>query len=201
MFGAVAAAAERDDAVPPAQPLRRAPRSPPTGRRSTTARPTACSPSTASSSTTSRRAAARPSSPARSPARSARIKAGLQDKLYLGNLDAERDWGYAADYVEAMWLMLQADEPDDYVIATGETHSVREFARGRLRPRSASTRTSTSRSTRATSAPPRWTRCSATRRKAREKLGWEPKVTLQGAGRADGRRRRRGARGPAGRAR
>jgi GDPmannose 4,6-dehydratase len=56
-----------------------------------------------------------------------RIKFGLQDKLYLGNLDARRDWGYARDYVEAMWLMMQADEPDDYVIATGETHSVREF--------------------------------------------------------------------------
>jgi GDPmannose 4,6-dehydratase len=57
----------------------------------------------------------------------ARIKLGLQDKLYLGNLDAKRDWGFAGDYVEAMWLMLQADVPDDYVIATGETHSVREF--------------------------------------------------------------------------
>lgn len=57
----------------------------------------------------------------------ARIKVGLQDKLYLGNLDAKRDWGYAGDFVEAMWLMLQQDQPDDYVIATGETHSVREF--------------------------------------------------------------------------
>src|SRR5688572_12869584 len=57
----------------------------------------------------------------------ARIKANLQDKLYLGNLDAKRDWGYAKEYVEAMWLMLQQDKPDDYVIATGETHSVREF--------------------------------------------------------------------------
>ena len=56
-----------------------------------------------------------------------RIKAGLQKKLYLGNLDAKRDWGYAKEYVEAMWLMLQQDTPDDYVIATGETHSVREF--------------------------------------------------------------------------
>ena len=56
-----------------------------------------------------------------------RIKLGLQDKLYLGNLDARRDWGYAPEFVEAMWLMLQADTPDDYVIATGETHSVREF--------------------------------------------------------------------------
>ena len=57
----------------------------------------------------------------------ARIKAGLQENLYLGNLDAQRDWGYAKEYVEAMWLMLQQDQPDDYVIATGETHSVREF--------------------------------------------------------------------------
>ncbi len=57
----------------------------------------------------------------------AKIKKGLQDKLYLGNLDAQRDWGFAGDYVEAMWLMLQQDEPDDYVIATGKTHSVREF--------------------------------------------------------------------------
>ena len=56
-----------------------------------------------------------------------RIKLGLQEKLYLGNLDARRDWGYARDYVEAMWLMMQADDPDDYVIATGETHSIREF--------------------------------------------------------------------------
>ena len=56
-----------------------------------------------------------------------RIKLGLQDKLFLGNLDAKRDWGYAKDYVEAMWLMMQAETSDDYVIATGETHSVREF--------------------------------------------------------------------------
>ncbi|MAT70184.1 MAG: GDP-mannose 4,6-dehydratase [Planctomycetaceae bacterium] len=57
----------------------------------------------------------------------ARIKAGMQDCLYLGNLDAKRDWGFAGDYVEAMWLMLQADKPDDYVVATGETYSVRDF--------------------------------------------------------------------------
>lgn len=57
----------------------------------------------------------------------ARIKLGLQDKLFLGNLDARRDWGYAPDYVRAMWLILQQDNPDDYVIATGENHSVREF--------------------------------------------------------------------------
>ena len=57
----------------------------------------------------------------------ARIKLGLQDKLVLGNLDARRDWGYAKDYVQAMWLMLQQDKPDDYVIATGESHSVRDL--------------------------------------------------------------------------
>jgi GDPmannose 4,6-dehydratase len=57
----------------------------------------------------------------------AHIAAGLQDKLYLGNLDAKRDWGYAKEYVQAMWLMLQQDKPDDYIIATNKTHSVREF--------------------------------------------------------------------------
>lgn len=56
-----------------------------------------------------------------------RIKEGLQDKLYLGNLDARRDWGFAGDYVEAMWLMMQQDKPDDYVIATGQSHTVREL--------------------------------------------------------------------------
>ncbi len=57
----------------------------------------------------------------------ARIKLGLDDKLHLGNLDAQRDWGYAADYVRAMWMMLQRDDPGDYVVATGETHSVRDL--------------------------------------------------------------------------
>ena len=57
----------------------------------------------------------------------AKIKLGLADEVRLGNLDAQRDWGFAGDYVEAMWLMLQQDEPDDYVVATGETHPVREF--------------------------------------------------------------------------
>ncbi len=59
----------------------------------------------------------------------ARIKEGVQDRLALGNINAERDWGFAGDYIRAMWLMLQQDEPSDYVVATGETHSVREFAR------------------------------------------------------------------------
>ena len=58
----------------------------------------------------------------------ARIRAGLQNRLYLGNLDAKRDWGYAPEYVEAMWRMMQLDAPDDFVVATGETHTVREFA-------------------------------------------------------------------------
>ena len=57
----------------------------------------------------------------------ARIKAGLQEKLFLGNLDAKRDWGFAKEYVEAMWLMLQQEKPGDYVIATGETHTIREL--------------------------------------------------------------------------
>ena len=57
----------------------------------------------------------------------ARIKLGVQDTLYLGNLDAKRDWGFAGDYVKAMWLMLQQDSPDDYVVATGSAYTVREF--------------------------------------------------------------------------
>ena len=57
----------------------------------------------------------------------AKIKRNLQDKIVLGNLDSKRDWGYAQEYVEAMWLMLQQEKPDDYVVATGESHSVREF--------------------------------------------------------------------------
>ncbi len=63
----------------------------------------------------------------------ARIKHGLQDKLFLGNLSSKRDWGYAKDYVEAMWLMLQQPKPDDYVIATGETHTVKEFVQEAFR--------------------------------------------------------------------
>ena len=69
-----------------------------------------------------------------------RIRVGLQDKLYLGNLEAKRDWGFAGDFVEAMWLMLQVDRADDYVIATGEMHSVREFLDLHARPRLASLR-------------------------------------------------------------
>ena len=120
----------------------------------------------------------------------ARIKHGLQDKLYLGNLDAKRDWGYAPDYVEAMWLMLQADEPDDYVIATGETHSVREFLE--LAFAHAGPRLGGARRDRPALLPPGRGRRAARRREqgAREaRLGAQGR--LRGAGRADGRRRRR----------
>jgi len=108
----------------------------------------------------------------------ARIAAGLQDKLYLGNLDAQRDWGYAPDYVEAMWLMLQADHPEDFVIATGETHSVREaveiaFARQGLDPDEH------------VEIDPRYYRPAEVdallgdASKAREELGWEAKVKFR----------------------
>ena len=104
----------------------------------------------------------------------AAIKLGLQDELALGNLDAERDWGYAKDYVEAMWLMLQQDEPDDYVIATGEAHSVRElvevaFDHAGLDP------------DKHVRIDPRFLRPAEVEHligdasKAREKLGWEPR--------------------------
>jgi GDPmannose 4,6-dehydratase len=106
-----------------------------------------------------------------------RIKLGLQKKLYLGNLDAKRDWGFAGDYVEAMWLMLQQDEPDDYVISTDETHSVREFCEkvfGRLDMDYRDF----------VEIDPRYFRpaevdlllgCS---QKARQKLGWAPRVSF-----------------------
>jgi GDPmannose 4,6-dehydratase len=91
-----------------------------------------------------------------------RISQGLQDKLYLGNLEATRDWGFTGDYVEAMWLMLQRHQPDDYIIATGEAHSVRDlveiaFAAARL----GSTGGAMSRSIGATSGRPRSMRCAA----------------------------------------
>ena len=109
----------------------------------------------------------------------AAIKLGLQDELALGNLDAERDWGYAKDYVEAMWLMLQQEVPDDYVIATGESHSVRElvevaFAHAGLDPDDEHVR-----------IDPRFLRPAEVEHligdasKAREKLGWEPRTSFE----------------------
>jgi GDPmannose 4,6-dehydratase len=105
----------------------------------------------------------------------ARIKAGLQDKLYLGNLEAKRDWGYAPDYAEAMWLMLQAAEPEDFVVATGETHSVREFLEAAFGHAGLDWEEYVE-------IDPRYFRPSEVdvllgdASKAREKLGWEPKV-------------------------
>jgi len=107
-----------------------------------------------------------------------RIKEGLQEKLYLGNLDAKRDWGFAGDYVEAMWLMLQQDEPDDFVIATGKTYSVQEFlahafARAGLDP------------ARYVETDPRYFRPAEVdlllgdASKARRVLGWQPRVGFE----------------------
>lgn len=107
-----------------------------------------------------------------------RIKMGLQKKLYLGNLEAKRDWGYAGDYVEAMWLMLQQSEPDDYVIATGESHSVREFLEEAFGYVGLDWR-------RYVEVDPRYFRptevdhLQGDATKARAKLGWRPKVTFK----------------------
>ena len=87
----------------------------------------------------------------------ARIKLGLADSLPLGNLDAQRDWGFAGDYVQAMWLMLQQDSPDDYVVATGETHPVRELVEVAFGHVGLDWAEATSSSTRGSSARPKWT--------------------------------------------
>ena len=106
-----------------------------------------------------------------------RIKLGLQSKLYLGNLDARRDWGYARDYVEAMWLMLQAEEPDVYVIATGETHSIKEFLDLSFGMLDLDWK-------QYVEIDPRYYRPTevdlllGNAAKARERLGWEPKVAF-----------------------
>jgi GDPmannose 4,6-dehydratase len=108
----------------------------------------------------------------------AHIKYGLQDKLYLGNLDARRDWGYAPDYVEAMWLMMQQPEPEDYVVGTGESHSVREFVELAFAHAGLDWR-------RHVEIDPRYRRPAevdhllADARKAREKLGWRPTVGFE----------------------
>jgi GDPmannose 4,6-dehydratase len=108
----------------------------------------------------------------------ARIHAGVQDKLYLGNLDAQRDWGYAPDYTDAMWRMLQADEPDDYVVATGEMHSVREFldvAAAHLGLKWSDVVEFDQRYER----PAEVDALCGDATKAREKLGWTPTVTFE----------------------
>jgi len=107
----------------------------------------------------------------------ARIKLGLQKKLYLGNLEAKRDWGYAPDYVEAMWLMLQQEKPEDFVIATGEAHSVREFLEAAFSYLDLDWREFVE-------IDPKYFRPTEVdyllgdARKARERLGWQPKVSF-----------------------
>ena len=136
----------------------------------------------------------------------ARIVLGLQDRLYLGNMNAKRDWGFAGDYVEAMWRILQTDEPDDYVIATGEMHTVREFveaAFSRLGVRlewrgsgvketgvvaavDASLEAKVTVGDTVVAVDPRYFRPAEVEQllgdpsRAREKLGWEPSVKFQG---------------------
>lgn len=108
----------------------------------------------------------------------ARIKLGLQQKLALGNLDAKRDWGFAGDYVRAMWLMLQQDEPDNYVVATGETHSVGEFAKIAFECVGLNYENHVV-------VDPRFLRPAevdmllGNSAKAREKLGWQPEVSFK----------------------
>ena len=106
-----------------------------------------------------------------------RIKLGLQDKLYLGNLDSKRDWGFAGDYVEAMWMMLQQDQPDDYVVATNEAYSVRDFLEETFRHLDLNWEDYVA-------IDPRYFRPAEVdyllgdATKAREKMGWAPKVTF-----------------------
>ncbi len=107
-----------------------------------------------------------------------RIREGLQDKLYLGNLDAKRDWGYAKDYVEAMWLMLQQDEPDDFVIATGETHTVREFVELAFNAVGLNTDDYVGEDERYL-RPSEVDLLLGDATKAREQLGWEPQVSFE----------------------
>jgi len=108
----------------------------------------------------------------------AHIKAGMQDKLYLGNLDAKRDWGYAKEYVEAMWLMLQQDEPEDYVIATGETHTVREFVEEAFKYAGLDYEKYVEFDERYL-RPAEVDLLIGDASKARKKLGWEPKTTFK----------------------
>ena len=108
----------------------------------------------------------------------ARIEAGLQEKLFLGNLDAKRDWGYTPDYTDAMWRILQADEPDDYVIATGEMHSVREFLEEAASHLGIDWQDVVEFDERYL-RPAEVDALCGDASKAREKLGWEPTVTFK----------------------
>ena len=109
----------------------------------------------------------------------ARIKLGIQDTISLGNLDSARDWGYAGDYVEAMWLMLQQDEPDDYVIATGETHTIREFLEVAFRIAGYDDWEPFVNHDTRFDRPAEVDLLLGDATKAREKLGWTPKVGFE----------------------
>jgi GDPmannose 4,6-dehydratase len=109
----------------------------------------------------------------------ARIHLGLQDDLTLGNLDAERDWGFAGDYVEAMWLMLQQPLGDDYVVATGETHSIRELVDVAFRHVGIDDWTPYVKQDKRFMRPAEVDRLVGDASKARTVLGWEPKVGFE----------------------
>ena len=109
----------------------------------------------------------------------ARILAGLDKKLYLGNLDAKRDWGYAPEYCEAMWLMLQQEKPDDYVIGTGESHSVREFVEAAFRVAGMPDWEKYVEIAERFYRPSEVDNLIADTKKAREKLGWVPKIKFE----------------------
>jgi len=109
----------------------------------------------------------------------ARIKLGLQDEISLGNLDAARDWGYAGDYVEAMWMMLQQEVPDDYVIATGETHTIREFLDVAFRIAGYDSWEPFVKHDTRFDRPAEVDLLMGDASKAKEKLGWTPKVTFE----------------------
>jgi len=109
----------------------------------------------------------------------ARIKLGLQDSITLGNLDAARDWGYAGDFVEAMWLMVQQDEPNDYVIATGETHTIREFLDLAFRCAEIDGWKDRIRTDPRFERPAEVDVLTGDATKAREQLGWKPRVTFE----------------------
>jgi len=110
----------------------------------------------------------------------ARIKLGLQDKLVLGNIDAARDWGFAGDFAEAMWLMLQQDEPDDYVIATGQTHTVRDLLELAFASAGVDDWERYVESDARFERPAEVDILTGDATKAHEKLGWEPKVDFAG---------------------
>lgn len=108
----------------------------------------------------------------------ARVKLGKQEHVELGNLDAKRDWGYAKDYVDAMWLMLQQDNPEDYVIATGETHSVKEFLQASCRAAGITDWESVYKHNPAFDRPAEVDLLIGDPSKAKQKLNWEPTVTF-----------------------